>query len=232
MIDPTRIPLVRETWCPERRNNFSGRTPWHLTPEQISYLPAARQGEWALDLGCGRGIHRELLEALGYRVRSIDYAGDAADERGDAHALPYRDGVFRLVLSIAVLEHLAEPVVALREVRRVLRSDGVLVGTVAFLEPFHDASYFHMTPLGLAKVVADSELKLETVFPIRGWSGPRAQLEMGLGTRVPRWVSRLLAAPANNLLALHDAIRGKRGEARIWSEASRAGAFFFVAWRG
>jgi SAM-dependent methyltransferase len=161
----------------------------------------------------------------------MDYSGEAADDRGDAHALPYRDGVFRLVLSIAVLEHLAEPVVALREVHRVLKSDGVLVGTVAFLEPFHDESYFHMTPLGLAKVITESGLKLETVFPIRGWSGPRAQLEMGLGTRVPRWVTRLLSAPANALFALHDAISGKRGEARIWSEASRAGAFFFVAWR-
>ncbi|HLK10803.1 MAG TPA: class I SAM-dependent methyltransferase [Candidatus Binatia bacterium] len=231
MIDAAKIPLRRESWCPERRNAFSGNTPWHLTAKQISYLPSALPGDWALDLGCGRGLHTGLLKALGYRVRSTDYAGEAADDLADAHALPYRDGVFRLVLSVAVLEHLAEPVVALGEVRRVLRGAGMLVGTVAFLEPLHDASYFHMSPLGLAQVIAASGLELETVFPIHGWSGVRAQLEMGLGTRVPRWVSRLLAAPANILLGLHDVVSSRRGEARVWREAGRAGAFFFVARR-
>jgi SAM-dependent methyltransferase len=231
MINADKIPLTREAWCPERRNAFSGRPPWHLTRQQISYFPAARPGEWALDLGCGRGPHTELLKALGYRVRSADYAGDAADDRADAHALPYRDEAFRLVLSIAVLEHLAEPVVALREVRRVLAPQGVLIGTVAFLEPLHDASYFHMTPLGLAEVIAASGLELEVVSPIRGWSGIRAQLEMGLGTRVPRWVSRLLAAPLLGILSLHDVVSRTRRARRLWAEAGRAGAFFFVAWR-
>lgn len=231
MID---VPLKPEAPCPERRNDLRGPIPRHLTRDQVSYVPQAAEGDLALDLGCGHGIHREVVESLGYRYHGADFSGEAADDLVDAHALPYSADQYALVVSIALLEHLAQPLVALREVHRVLRPDGCFVGTVAFLEPFHDNSFFHFTHLGLWHALQFAGFSVETIMPIRGWHVARAQLEMGIGARLPGWFTRLVTQPfawAVEFYALlagfrePDSLRHQRGLVL----ARHAGAFFFVA---
>ena len=52
--------------------------------------------------------------------------------RADATRLPFPDGVFDAVTALNVLYHLPDPVPALREVRRVLRTGGrLLAATIA-----------------------------------------------------------------------------------------------------
>jgi SAM-dependent methyltransferase len=110
-----------------------------------------RQGLEALDLGCGyhasllRSLRRRLARGLGVDLRVSPIAGAEAGvslvEATLEEALPHiSDGSFDLVLLISVLEHLWEPLDALREIRRVLRPGGVLLVNVptwrgkAFLE--------------------------------------------------------------------------------------------------
>jgi SAM-dependent methyltransferase len=228
------VPLKLEGPCPERRNHLRSRVPRHLTADQISYIPQAVAGDVALDLGCGRGIHREVIETLGYQYHGVDFAGEAADDLVDAHALPYCDDEFALVLAVAVLEHLARPLLALREVYRVLRPRSYFVGTVAFLEPFHDNSFFHFTHLGVGHALRCAGFAVETIMPIRGWHVARAQLEMGLGARLPRWLTRLLTEPvalAIESYALLGRLRASdpTRHQRTSALARHAGAFFFVA---
>jgi SAM-dependent methyltransferase len=47
-------------------------------------------------------------------------------EVGDAYALPYDDGRFDVVHAHQVLHHLADPVAAIAEMRRVTRSGGIV----------------------------------------------------------------------------------------------------------
>ena len=60
------------------------------------------------------------FEALGYRVASIDI--DACYEKcvvtNANDPLPFRDGVFDVVWSSEVIEHLEDPAFAIREMRR------------------------------------------------------------------------------------------------------------------
>jgi ubiquinone/menaquinone biosynthesis C-methylase UbiE len=86
-----------------------------------------------LVVGCGKGIEAAILaEVLGASVTGIDlqdtFDADArrvADLRvGDALALDFPDESFDFVYSYHALEHVGQPVVAIREMARVLKRDG------------------------------------------------------------------------------------------------------------
>lgn len=93
-----------------------------------------------LDVGCGPGsITLGLADRVGSAVgidpaeEAIDMArelaGDRSDvsfRRGDAYDLPFEDGAFDVVFAHQVLQHLADPVAALTEARRVLRPGGII----------------------------------------------------------------------------------------------------------
>lgn len=94
-----------------------------------------------LDLGCGHGRHVVMLAEQGYEVSGIDISdvaigvardwvaqmGLRADLRtGTATTLPYGEGVFDLVISHGVLDHIyyEESQQAVREIHRVLKPMG------------------------------------------------------------------------------------------------------------
>lgn len=91
-----------------------------------------------LDAGCGSGMAAELAAARGAVVSGVDAAEamlaiararvPAGDfRRGDLEALPYADEVFDVVTGFNSLQYAANPVAALREVRRVARPGGLVV---------------------------------------------------------------------------------------------------------
>jgi len=124
-------------------------------------------GGICLDLGCGDGRCRELAEDLNYKWIGLDYTPrEGTTCVADAHFLPFGDGSFDMVLSTKVLEHLARPWEALREVNRVLRPSGVFLGSVAFMEAFHN-SYFHFTHLGIKSIFDYAGLDLKAISPGR-----------------------------------------------------------------
>lgn len=85
-----------------------------------------------VDVGCGPGVD---LEHLAPGVMGIDASTTmleaarrrAAVCRGDAHWLPFRDGVFGGARADRVLQHLADPTGALREMARVVHRNGLIV---------------------------------------------------------------------------------------------------------
>ena len=102
-------------------------------------LPHLRPGQRLLDVGSGPGtITADLavLVAPG-EVVALEVNDDAAaltrlgapevDVRvGDVHALPFGDGEFDVVHAHQVLQHVADPVLALREMARVTSAGGVV----------------------------------------------------------------------------------------------------------
>lgn len=68
--------------------------------------------------------------------------------RGDIQDIPFADDTFDTILAIEVLEHIPEPLEALRECARVLRPNGHLILTVPFMWPVHEdwrAPYYDYT---------------------------------------------------------------------------------------
>ncbi len=75
----------------------------------------------------------------------------------DAHALPFRDGEFEVVLCTEVLEHVKDPIQVISELRRVLKIGGKVILTTRFVYPLHDTpnDFWRFTEYGLKLLFKD-----------------------------------------------------------------------------
>jgi ubiquinone/menaquinone biosynthesis C-methylase UbiE len=187
-----------------------------------------------LDLGCGNTVHRQVCEHAGFKYVGVDYDNSQAPFLADAHALPFRNDSFEFLLSIAVLEHIQFPFVAIREAQRVLKPGGMFIGTVAFLEPFHGNSFYHHTRLGTLNTLRYGGFDILRIAASTSWSVFAAQALMSdtkLFPGMPKAVSR-------NLIMLPQKISNtwrkiehilKRSIKRNRMADHTSGAFYFVA---
>ena len=119
-------------------------------------VPHLRTGMDLVDCGCGTGsITAGLAEivapgqviGIDIEPRQLDVARALAIERGvknvrfahgSIYELPYPDSTFDVAVAHFVIEHVSEPARALREIRRVLRPQGV----AAIKDPYYPAFTF------------------------------------------------------------------------------------------
>ena len=117
---------------------------WRTAANSAAYLlPRLRAGLDLLDVGCGPGtITCDLARAVAPgRVVGVDAAAgvlaeavsaaaaaglDVTFQVADLFALPFPDDSFDVVHAHQVLQHVADPVAALVEMRRVCRPGGVV----------------------------------------------------------------------------------------------------------
>ncbi|MDQ0792907.1 methyltransferase domain-containing protein [Streptomyces sp. B1I3] len=129
---------------------------WRTAANSAAYLVAElRPGQAVLDVGCGPGtITADIagLVAPG-RVTAVDTGRGILDKAasvaagrgldnvefatGDVHALDFPDDSFDVVHAHQVLQHVGDPVQALREMRRVCRPGGIVAA--------RDSDYAAMT---------------------------------------------------------------------------------------
>lgn len=101
-----------------------------------------------LEIGSGRGCFQQLV---------ADYTGvDCSEQAGrylkkpffacDARELPFADSSFEAVWTYATVEHVPEPERVLREIRRVLKPDGILIFRPAWHCPSYAAGGYPVRP--------------------------------------------------------------------------------------
>ena len=172
-----------------------------------------------LDVGCGVGDSQGDL--LAYRADAQWYGLDimtsqeASQRAGaplrmayyDGTAFPYKTGVFDLVYSRQVFEHVVEPGRVMAEIGRVLRPGGVLTLSTSFLEPYHSESVWGFSPLGLIRLTTGAGLDVTEIRP--GVDGLTLLLRRLLGRPAcfTRWFER--ESPLNRLIGLAGRLRGR-----------------------
>lgn len=156
---------------------------WQLPLDWLS-IPS---GGVALDVGSGPGnVTASLARAAGVgglalgidisepmlaRAVSAAAGPQVGFLRADARRLPFRDGVFDAVISLAVLQLVPEPPAAVAEMVRVLRPGG----RIAIMVPTagNVPALFRLLPNGGARFFAEDELG--DLFEQQGLTGVRTK---------------------------------------------------------
>jgi len=106
-----------------------------------------------LDVGCGRNPNNEF-DATYIRIDIRNYP--ATDVIADAQVLPFKDGVFDVVVASSVVEHLERPERFFREAYRVLNPHGKLkvrvpIGLTSIMDPTHKHIWAWESPIFFTK---------------------------------------------------------------------------------
>jgi len=177
---------------PERvhpKHLVKNKTPWY-----VKYL---NKNDVVLDVGCANGQHtikaaRYCKKIIGFdvddnqlgiarqeasqkKINNIELRKSSAED-----PFPYPKNFFDKVLFFDVIEHLAKRDLALREINRVLKPDGVLLmaapnketswkklqaslGLPYFSDPDHKIEY---SKSEIKKILAQHKFKILKIFPV------------------------------------------------------------------
>jgi SAM-dependent methyltransferase len=163
----------------------------------IKNLHSATTRELLLDVGAGNFRFQDYLETQGfvYESQDFDQVFDQ-DMRGkhtyvcDIENIPVNDGRFDVVVCTQVLEHLANPLIALQELSRILRKGGKLYLTTNFLFPIHGAPYdfFRYTNFGLEHLCHKSNFSISELQPRGGFYSFIAKIVFDFPAIIKSWL--------------------------------------------
>ena len=181
-----------ETYTHGHHASVVGQHQRRTAEEAAAFLlPRLKADDRLLDFGCGPGTITTGLArvvapgaVLGLDIERavIALARDHAAEQGElntqfmqgsAYALPFADQAFDVAYAHQVLQHLGDPVAALREARRVLRPGGLVA--------VRDADYATM-------VWWPREPRMERWLELYHAVAARNGGEADAGRRIPSWL--------------------------------------------
>lgn len=137
-----------------------------------TYLATHARGR-LLDAGAGHLPLRHIARPYGTEYRSLDLRKThrELDYVGDVQEMPLPGAQFDTVVSLQVLEHVPDPLAALREMHRVLVLGGKLIIAVPHLEYLHNEplDFFRYTNYGLATLLARAGFHILDLQPVGGF---------------------------------------------------------------
>lgn len=121
-----------------------------------------------LDVGCGHKPYEKTFFAGAEKYVGMDYLTDRSqpDVVGSATDIPLGDASFDTVVCTEVLEHVPDPLKALREMHRVLKPGGYLILSAPMYWPRHEMPYdFFRYPYdGILHLVKEGGFDLIKLF--------------------------------------------------------------------
>jgi SAM-dependent methyltransferase len=151
MSDIKKLPPTGERYLPE----FFG----NIALEHIHRYRLAREiceGKDVLDIACGEGYGSEILSAIAKTVVGVDNASEAIDYAaakysadnltfmlGSCDQIPLPDHSVDVVASFETIEHHDQHDAMLAEIKRVLRTDGILIISSPDKHEYTDIPSYH-----------------------------------------------------------------------------------------
>lgn len=153
-----------------------------------------KSGEKVLTVGAGGEVNELLAEHAGrqqFTVTSFDIDEKyGPDILGDICAHDFGDASFDVIVLSEVLEHVHSPHLAIKNIHKVLKSNGRLILTVPFIFPIHERphDYFRYTRYGLEFLLR--EFRDVRISERNSWAeavnvlAPRLVVDKGRASRV------------------------------------------------
>ena len=122
-----------------------------------------------LDIGCSNMWPKQYLHSscsyvgLDYYETAENWYGTKPDVYGDALYLPLKQSCFDVVLLLDVLEHIKDTEQLIKQIRAVIKPNGILIISVPFLYPLHDEprDYIRLTSYGFDELASRNGFILE-----------------------------------------------------------------------
>ncbi|BAO94072.1 methyltransferase domain-containing protein [Caballeronia insecticola] len=187
-----------------------------------------------VDLGCGPGKSFQQFRAINGEIEwiGIDFEDSAAKRAADlpfkpwdGSTIPLGDASADLVYSHQSLESVRSPDAVMKEIARVLKPGGYLIGSTSQLEPGVSGSLWNFKPLGLKLLVQDAGLTLTQIRP--GIDGATLIARAFLGK--PQYMSRYFSSesPLNSYIDSQAAKENLSGRKAAMRKIQYCGQFSF-----
>lgn len=139
----------------------------------VKVCMAAHARGTLLDAGAGHLPFRHIATQYCTEYRSLDLRQwhPDLDYLGDVQRMPLPDSAFDTVVNLQVLEHVPDPLAALREMRRVLKPGGKLIIAVPHLDYLHNEplDFYRYTKYGLAALLERAGFRILHLEPVGGF---------------------------------------------------------------
>lgn len=161
-----------------------------------------------LDVGCGFMPYKKIIESnpkveqyIGMDLQQHAYYGRVIpDLKWDGREIPLPDKSVDCVMATEFLEHYAEPETVLREIFRVIKTDGRVFATVPFVWNLHEIPHdeYRYTPYSIERHFRNAGFKEIKIKALGGWNLSLAQM-IGLWTTFSK-MRNITRAIVKNLL--------------------------------
>lgn len=141
-----------------------------------------------LDVGAGSLRRYQCCFPRIHTYRTLDVnANSGADIIGSAESIPLPDASVGNILCTQVLEHVPHPWLAIQEMYRVLRPNGLLLLTVPQMNELHEIphDYYRYTNYGLRQLLQEAGFEVRHLEQSGSYHSLIAQV------KIRHWVNRL-----------------------------------------
>lgn len=158
---------------PNHRLNSSRHYLWQVNAE---FARGVAPGMRVLDAGAGKQPYRALFAHAAYEsadFEAVDKQYAVSTYVCDLRSIPVEDHRFDRVILNQVLEHLPEPGLVLKELRRVLKPGGLMICTCPLFYEEHEQPYdfYRYTQFGLRYLFDAAGYEVESVRWMEGYFG-------------------------------------------------------------
>jgi SAM-dependent methyltransferase len=162
---------------------FADPSTYHIN-KMLNIIPLGEPGMIALDCGAGTQSKKPFIESKFYNYESSDFE-NIFDKNSlikqtyicNVENMPIISDRFDLIISIQVLEHVEHPLLAIKEMARVLKPNKLIYLTTNLLYPRHGEPYdfFRFTENGLCLLADEAGLEVEKIVAHGGFWAVVAQ---------------------------------------------------------
>jgi len=148
----------------------------HIHDRQLKQYASEYFSGRLIDIGCSTKPYKDLLAPYITEHIGVDHEATLHDKSnidlfGTAYDIPVEDESFDSAISTAVLEHLEEPELALKECYRILKRGGVAIYSVPFIWHLHEAprDFYRFSKYGLKYLFKKAGFEIVEIKALSGF---------------------------------------------------------------